>query len=98
MCRVARLVREKRIGTLAAILAYLRLERGTWTGEAPAEFKGEEPLFLTDEGSGFTYWGWVRRGQLLTQKLRAAGIPEFIQYRARGYAAKRLQRAGCRRT
>jgi site-specific recombinase XerD len=81
----------------AAILAYLRFERHSWTGAAPPEFKGEEPLFLTDEGSGFTYWGWVRRGQLLAQKLRAAGIPEFVQYRARGYAAKRLQRTARRR-
>jgi site-specific recombinase XerD len=77
-----------------AIRGYLRFERPPYAGEQPAEFNDQEPLFLTHTGTGFTYFGWSRRNQLLRRDLAKAGIREFVQYRSRGYAAKRLQKRG----
>ena len=53
-----------------------------------------EPIFLTQKGTGFTYNGWTKRNQLLRRDLHNAGIRDFVQYRSRGYAAKRLQKRG----
>ncbi len=77
-----------------AIRAYLRFERPRYRGEQPSEFAHHEPLFLTKDGTGFTYFGWTKRNQLLRRDLTQAGIHDFVQYRSRGYAAKRLQKRG----
>jgi site-specific recombinase XerD len=77
-----------------AIRAYLRFERSPYAGDQPAEFKGDEAIFLTQKGTGFTYNGWTKRNQLLRRDLHNAGLRDFVQYRSRGYAAKRLQKRG----
>jgi integrase len=61
---------------------------------APMTGTFQEPLFLTHKGTGFTYFGWTKRNQLLRRDLEKAGIRDFVQYRSRGYAAKRLQKSG----
>lgn len=77
-----------------AIRAYVRFERPRYIGEAPSEFNEEEPLFLNSEGKGFRYFGWTRRAWALRRDLERAGIHDFVQYRSRGYSAKRLQKRG----
>ncbi len=77
-----------------AIRAYLRFERPPAGADHPSEFRAQEPLFLTHDGAGFTYFGWTKRNQLLRRDLAKAGIHDFVQYRSRGYAAKRLQKRG----
>jgi site-specific recombinase XerD len=77
-----------------AIRKYLRFERPALADGQPSEFNGDEPIFLTNAGTGFEYNGWTKRNQLLRRDLEKAGIRDFIQYRSRGYAAKRLQKAG----
>jgi integrase len=76
------------------IRKYLRFERSSYGGEQPADFNGQEPIFLTHKGTGFTYFGWTKRNQLLRRDLEKAGVHDFVQYRSRGYAAKRLQKQG----
>ena len=75
-----------------ALRNYLRFERPHWSGEGPADLEGKEPLFLNRKGRGFTEFSWNGRNQILRAQLAEAGLREFIQYRARGYAAKRLQK------
>jgi len=75
-----------------ALRNYLRFERPHWSGEGPADLEGKEPLFLNRDGRGFTEFSWNGRNQILRAKLAEAGLRDFIQYRARGYAAKRLQK------
>lgn len=75
-----------------ALRSYLRFERVAWSGQAPAEFGGEEPLFLTRHGGGFGEFSWNSRNQILRRQLEAHGVRDFVQYRSRGYAAKRLQK------
>jgi site-specific recombinase XerD len=77
-----------------AIRAYLRFERAPYADNQPAEFNAHEAIFLTQKGTGFTYNGWTRRNQLLRRDLHNAGLRDFVQYRSRGYAAKRLQKRG----
>lgn len=78
----------------SAIRTYLRFERPRASSQRRAEFAGEEALFLTDGGAGFSYHGWTSRNRHLRLALERAGIRDFIQYRSRGYAAKRLQKVG----
>jgi integrase len=75
-----------------ALRNYLRFERPHWSGEGPADLEGKEPVFLNRKGRGFTEFSWNGRNQILRAKLAEAGLRDFIQYRARGYAAKRLQK------
>jgi integrase len=76
----------------AALRNYLRFERPHWRGEGPTDLEGKEPLFLNRDGRGFTEFSWNKRNQILRDKLQQAGLRDFVQYRARGYAAKRLQK------
>ena len=76
----------------SALRQYINFERPAFIGKAPDEFHGHEPLFLRDDGSGFKDAGWTRRNQLLKRDLKKAGVQDFVQYRSRGYAAKRLQK------
>jgi integrase len=55
---------------------------------------GPEPMFLTDTGAMFTYWGWTSLARRLGERMRAAGFNGFMQHRARGSTAKLLQRRG----
>jgi site-specific recombinase XerD len=77
-----------------AIRAYVRFERPRYAGKGSHEFQDQEPIFLTSDGTGFSYFGWTKRNQLLRRDLAKAGIHDFVQYRSRGYAAKRLQKRG----
>jgi integrase len=76
----------------AALRNYIRFERPRWTGEGPTDLDGKEPLFLNRDGRGFTEFSWNTRNQILRAKLAAVGLRDFVQYRSRGYAAKRLQK------
>ena len=76
----------------SAIRAYVRFERPPWAGTGPSDFDGDEPLFLNRDGRGFTEFSWNSRNQILRRKLEAHGVRDFVQYRSRGYAAKRLQK------
>jgi site-specific recombinase XerD len=76
----------------SALHSYLRFERPTWAGDGPRDFGGEEPLFLNRDGRGFTEFSWNSRNQILRRRLEQSGLRDFIQYRSRGYAAKRLQK------
>ncbi len=71
-----------------AISEYLKYGRAIYRGEAP------EPLFLTEHGLGFTYWGWGKMAERLKHRLERLGFHGFQQHRARGTAAKLLQRRG----
>lgn len=71
-----------------AISDYLRYGRALYRGIEP------EPLFLTERGHGFTYWGWGRMAARLKKRLERLGFHGFQQHRARGTAAKLLQRRG----
>lgn len=70
------------------IAEYLRYGRPRYRGTDP------EPLFLTERGHGFTYWGWGRMAARLKKRLERLGFHGFQQHRARGTAAKLLQRRG----
>jgi hypothetical protein len=70
----------------------VRRGRPHWRGEGPTDLEGKEPLFLNRDGRGFTEFSWNKRNQILRDKLQQAGFRDFVQYRARGYAAKRLQK------
>lgn len=71
-----------------ALTEYLRYGRAPYLGTEP------EPLFLTERGDGFTYWGWGRMAARLKKRLERLGFTGFTQHRARGTAAKLLQRRG----
>ena len=66
------------------------------TLEHPEEFQRRGTDLPHQAGKGFKYNGWTKRKQLLRRDLEKAGIRDFIQYRSRGYAAKRLQSRGFR--
>src|SRR2546426_1505289 len=67
----------------SALRQYINFERPAFNGKAPDEFHGHEPLFLSDDGSGFKYAGWTRRNQILKRALQKAGVQDFVQYRSR---------------
>jgi integrase len=71
-----------------ALAEYLHYGRAAYRGTA------EENLFLTERGQGFTYWGWGRMAARLKKRLDRLGFHGFQQHRARGTAAKLLQRRG----
>jgi site-specific recombinase XerD len=76
----------------SALHSYLRFERPAWAGDGPKDLSGEEPLFLNRDGRGFTEFSWNSRNQILRRRLEQSGVRDFVQYRSRGYAAKRLQK------
>jgi site-specific recombinase XerD len=76
----------------SALHSYLRFERPAWVGDGPKDLAGEEPLFLNRDGRGFTEFSWNSRNQILRRRLEQSGVRDFVQYRSRGYAAKRLQK------
>jgi integrase len=71
-----------------AISDYIAKGRPTYKGDGP------EPLFLTDDGGQFTYWGWTSMARRIGERMREAGFNGFMQHRARGSTAKLLQRRG----
>jgi integrase len=71
-----------------ALSAYIARGRPTYKGDGP------EPIFLTDNGTQFTYWGWTSLARRIGERMRAAGFIGFMQHRARGSTAKLLQRRG----
>lgn len=70
-----------------AIRDYIRLERQAFTGS------GEEPLFLTDQGTAFTHGGWHSISRRLRTRCAEQGIA-FKQHRLRITRAKQLFEAG----
>ena len=71
-----------------ALTRYVRFGRPKYTGS------GAEPLFLRDDGKGpLSSAGMSMLRARIKLRAKEAGI-DFMFHRARGYAAKRLQRRG----
>lgn len=71
-----------------ALVDYIARGRPNYKGDGP------EPLFLTDNGRLFTYWGWTSMARRIGERMHEAGFNGFMQHRARGSTAKLLQRRG----
>jgi integrase len=71
-----------------ALSAYIARGRPAYKGDRL------EPMFLTDSGTQFTYWGWTSMARRIGERMREAGFNGFMQHRARGSTAKLLQRRG----
>ena len=70
-----------------AVTRYVRMERPPFTGA------GEEPLFLTEQGTAFTGAGWDAMARRLREALKSEGVA-FRQHRFRSTRAQQLHAAG----